>query len=147
NFTHSLTGKLKGEFRLIVLDRPGSGYSVRPAGAPAGIGAQAAIIARFIEALRLEQPLVVGHSLGGAIALALAVNHPRPAGALALIAPLTQPQTTVPEPFRGLVIESPAIRRAIAWTLATPLSIVRRRIVLETLFGPEPVPADSATKG
>ncbi len=35
----------------------------------------------------------------------------------------------------------------IAWTLATPLSIARRRIVLETLFGPEPVPADFATKG
>src|SRR5262249_28119614 len=51
NFTHSLTGKLKGEFRLIVLDRPGSGYSSRPVDASAAIGAQAAVIARFIETL------------------------------------------------------------------------------------------------
>jgi pimeloyl-ACP methyl ester carboxylesterase len=147
NFTHSLTGKLKGEFRVIVLDRPGSGYSTRPERASAATGAQAAVIARFIEALGLEQPLVVGHSLGGAIALALAVNHPGLAGALALIAPLTKPQETVPQPFRGLVISSPVLRRIIAWTLATPLSIARRRIVLETLFGPEPVQADFATKG
>jgi pimeloyl-ACP methyl ester carboxylesterase len=147
NFTHSLTGKLKGEFRVIVLDRPGSGYSTRPADTPAAIGAQAGIIARFIEALRLAQPLVVGHSLGGAISLALALNHPGRAGALALIAPLTQPQETVPQPFRGLMIQSPALRRIIAWTLAIPSSIARRRIVLETLFGPEPVPADFATKG
>jgi pimeloyl-ACP methyl ester carboxylesterase len=147
NFTHSLTGKLKGEFRVIALERPGSGYSIRPADASAAIGAQSSVIARFIETLGLERPLVVGHSMGGAIALALAVNHPGRAGALALIAPLTQPQETVPQPFRGLVIESPALRRLIAWTLATPFSIVRRRIVLETLFGPEPVPADFATKG
>jgi pimeloyl-ACP methyl ester carboxylesterase len=147
NFTHSLTRKLKDEFRVIVLDRPGSGYSIRPADASAAVGAQAGTIARFIEALGLERPLVVGHSLGGAITLALAVNHPGRAGAIALIAPLTQPQRAVPQPFRGLVVKSPALRRIIAWTLATPLSIVRRRIVLETLFGPEPVPADFATKG
>jgi pimeloyl-ACP methyl ester carboxylesterase len=147
NFTHSLTGKLKGEFRVIVLDRPGSGYSARPKGASAAIGAQAGIIARFIEALGLKQPLVVGHSLGGAISLALALNHPGRAGALALIAPLTQPQQAPAPPFRGLVIASPAIRRIIAWTLATPLSIARSRIALETVFGPEPVPADFALKG
>jgi pimeloyl-ACP methyl ester carboxylesterase len=147
NFTHSLTGKLKGEFRVIALDRPGSGYSARPADASAAIGAQANAVAGFIEAMGLEEPLVVGHSLGGAIALALALNHPGRAGALALIAPLTQPQETVPEPFRGLAIRSPALRRIIAWTLATPLSIARRQVVLETLFGPEAVPADFATKG
>lgn len=147
NFTYSLTGKLKGEFRVIVLDRPGSGYSTRPADASAAIGTQAGIIARFIEALGLAQPLVVGHSLGGAISLALALNHPGRAGALALIAPLTQPQETVPQPFRGLVVASPALRRIIAWTLATPLSIVRSRVRLETVFGPQPVPADFATKG
>jgi pimeloyl-ACP methyl ester carboxylesterase len=147
NFTHTLAGKLKEEFRVIVLDRPGSGYSTRPQDGPAGISTQAGVIAEFIETLGLRQPLVVGHSLGGAIALALALNHRDRAGALALIAPLTQPQETVPEPFRGLLIESPVLRRIIAWTLATPLSIARRQIALETLFGPEPVPADFATKG
>src|SRR5215469_3242811 len=76
NFTHSLTGKLKNEFRVIVLDRPGSGYSTRPGNASAAIGTQAHTISRFIEALGLEKPLVVGHSLGGAISLALALNHP-----------------------------------------------------------------------
>jgi pimeloyl-ACP methyl ester carboxylesterase len=147
NFTHSLAGKLKDQFRVIVLDRPGSGYSTRPADASAAIGVQAETISRFIEKLGLGQPVVAGHSLGGAIALALALNHPARAAALALIAPLTQPQDTIPQPFRGLAIPSPALRRIIAWTLATPLSILRRQVVLETLFGPEPVPADFATKG
>jgi pimeloyl-ACP methyl ester carboxylesterase len=147
NFTHTLASKLKGQFRIIVLDRPGSGYSARPSDASGGITTQAGVIARFIEVLELGQPLVVGHSLGGAIALALALNHRGRAGALALIAPLTQPQQTVPEPFRGLVIGSSVLRWIIAWTLATPLSIARSRIALEFLFGPEPVPADFSTKG
>jgi pimeloyl-ACP methyl ester carboxylesterase len=69
-FTHSLLDRLKRDYRVVILDRPGSGYSTRPSRASAAIGAQAHTIARFIEALGLERPLVVGHSLGGAIALA-----------------------------------------------------------------------------
>ena len=71
-FTHSLLDHLKSNHRVIILDRPGCGYSNRSPKASAAVSAQARTIARFIEALELERPLVVGHSLGGAIALALA---------------------------------------------------------------------------
>ena len=37
--------------------------------------------------LKLKQPLVAGHSLGGALSLAIALDHPDCAGGLALIAP------------------------------------------------------------
>src|SRR5580658_10870076 len=75
NFTHALLDRLKGQFRVVILDRPGCGYSTPAPGASAAISAQASLIARFIDALGLERPLVVGHSMGGAIALALALNH------------------------------------------------------------------------
>jgi pimeloyl-ACP methyl ester carboxylesterase len=39
------------------------------------------------------------------------------------------------------------LRRLIAWTLATPLAIANRERALATLFGPQPVPADFATRG
>ena len=55
-------------FRLVALDRPGSGYSTRAAGRDGRLSEQARLIARFIEELGLERPLLVGHSLGGAIA-------------------------------------------------------------------------------
>ena len=89
NFTHSLTGRLAGRHRLIVVDRPGSGYSSRPRGGAVGLRAQAAILARLVERLELGRPLLVGHSLGGAVALAMALDHPRAVGGLALLAPLT----------------------------------------------------------
>jgi pimeloyl-ACP methyl ester carboxylesterase len=76
NFTHSLLGRLTHDFRVVILDRPGSGYSLRPDATLAPLAAQARIISRFCQALGLERPVIVGHSLGGAIALALALDHP-----------------------------------------------------------------------
>jgi pimeloyl-ACP methyl ester carboxylesterase len=147
NFTHSLLGKLKHDFRVVILDRPGSGYSTRPADASATISAQARTISRFCQALDLGRPLIVGHSLGGAIALALALNHQEQVAGLALLAPATHRPDRVPPPFDGIAIASPLLRRLIAWTLATPLSIKNRELALATLFSPEPVAPDFAIRG
>ena len=147
HFTHSLLDLLKSDYRVVIVDRPGSGYSTRPPQASAAIDAQARTIAHFAKALGLERPLVVGHSLGGAIALSLALNHPEEVGGLALIAPATHPQDHVPPVFRGLEIRSRLLRRLVAWTLAIPMSIAYRDLVLGVVFGPQPVPADFATKG
>jgi pimeloyl-ACP methyl ester carboxylesterase len=147
NFTHSLLDRLKNDYRVVIIDRPGSGYSTRPSNAAATIKAQADTIARFAKAVGLERPLVVGHSLGGAIALTLALDHPDQVAGLALLAPATHHPRRVPPPFGGLDIGSPLIRHAVAWTLATPFAIYNSARVLGTLFGPQPVPRDFATKG
>ena len=147
HFTYSLLDRLKGDYRVVILDRPGSGYSTRPPQASAAISAQARVIASFAKALGLERPLVVGHSLGGAIALSLALDHPEQVGGLALIAPATHPQEHVSPVFRALVIRSALLRWLVAWTLATPLSIRNGALALKIVFGPEPVPADFATRG
>jgi pimeloyl-ACP methyl ester carboxylesterase len=91
--------------------------------------------------------LLVGHSLGGDVALAVGLNYPQSISRLALIAPLTHTQSAPPEPFRGLLIPSPWMRRLIANTLATPLSIKRGVEALAFVFGPEPAPKDFRTKG
>lgn len=147
NFAYLDLRKLARSHRVILIDRPGAGYSARGNGSSASIVDQAATVAAFIEALKLDRPLLVGHSLGGAIALAVGLNHPQSISRLALIAPLTHAQSEPPESFRGLMIPSPLMRRAIAHTLATPLSIRKGSEVLEFVFGPEPVPKDFRTKG
>jgi pimeloyl-ACP methyl ester carboxylesterase len=147
NYSYALVDKLSGEYRVIAVDRPGSGYSTRADDAPARLGAQADTLAKFIRALGLKQPLLVGHSLGGALSLKIALDHPDCAGALALIAPLTQAQDDVPEPFQGLVINSRAMRKIIAWTLAIPLGIRNAPKLLKIVFGPDAVPADFPIRG
>jgi pimeloyl-ACP methyl ester carboxylesterase len=146
HFTYALVERLAGEFRVIAVDRPGSGYSTRPKDASAALGAQAATLASLIRTLQLQKPLLVGHSLGGALALTIALHHPDCAGALALIAPLTHARDEVPEVFRGLAIGSKLLRTMLGWTLATPLSILNRDKTLAAVFGPDSVPADFAIK-
>jgi pimeloyl-ACP methyl ester carboxylesterase len=147
NFTHSLLDRLKRDHRVVILDRPGSGYSTRPPHGSAALGAQAHTIAHFIDALGLDRPLVVGHSLGGAIALTLALDHPEKVSGLALLAPATHAAKTVPPLFRGLYVKSPVMRQLVAWTMAIPMSIRNRDLVLGTVFGSGAVPADFAIKG
>jgi pimeloyl-ACP methyl ester carboxylesterase len=66
---------------------------------------------------------------------------------LALLAPLTHIREDVPPVFAGLTIESPLVRKLVAWTLAIPASIKASAKTLDVVFGPEPVPKDFATKG
>src|SRR5882724_12080635 len=142
HFGYAMADKLANDYRVILVDRPGAGYSTRPDDAPATLTAQAKTIATLIRRLGLKQPLVVGHSLGGALSLAIALDHPDCAGGLALLAPLTHATDVVPEMFQGLVIASPLVRKAIAWTVAVPLGIRRGPAVLKEVFAPEAAPAD-----
>ena len=145
NFTYALVEPLAANFRVICVDRPGCGYSTRPARVSASLPGQAATIAKLLAELGLEKPIIVGHSYGGALALALAVNHPDSVGALALVAPLTHAQKEAPAAFRDLVIASKHLRKLIAWTIAIPVSMLTGRKILDLVFRPDSVPADFAT--
>ena len=147
NFAYGVVERLTNEFRVVVIDRPGSGYSTRASDDAAHLAPQAAYVAQFIRKLGLERPLLVGHSLGGAIALRVALDHPETISALALIAPLTHVPPQVPEPFRPLDIDSKLVRRLLAWTVATPIGILRGATVLKQIFHPDPVPADFPIRG
>jgi pimeloyl-ACP methyl ester carboxylesterase len=104
------------------------------------------MIAALLDKLEVERPLLVGHSLGGAVSLALAEAHPGRVRGLALIAPYTQPIDTPPAPFRSLMV--PAwLRPVIAWTLAVPLAILTGPAKTREVFAPDPVPADFGTRG
>ena len=149
HFTYALTGKLAQDHRVVAVDRPGAGRSDAAPGASHTVRAQARAIAGLIRRLGLQTPLVVGHSLGGAVALALALDHPELVGGLALVAPLTQPmpESAISPVFRALAIRSPLVRRVVAWTLAAPVTLRRGARMLETVFGPEPVVEDFAGRG
>lgn len=157
-FVHGLCGQMRNfaylplealarEHRVILVDRPGSGYSTRGAHSAANIRTQANTVARLIAALGLDAPVLVGHSLGGAIALAVALDHPESVARLALIAPLTHVQTEVPKAFRALVVRSARVRRFMARALATPFGLATSGPTLKAVFAPEAVPDDFRTRG
>jgi len=125
------------ERRVVLVDRPGCGYS-QVARAPT-IAENAAIMAAFMNRIGLEKPLVVGHSLGGAIALALALDHGAKIAGLALIAPFTQFLSA--SAFYKMMAEQGRVSRWIsAWLLGPILSVLRAASPVHPGFAPEPVP-------
>jgi pimeloyl-ACP methyl ester carboxylesterase len=133
-------------FRLVAPDRPGSGYSTRPVG-QGRLSEHVRFIVKFMEATGMEKPLLVGHSLGGAIALATALAHPDRVAGLALIAPLTHAEKVAKAEFANLAIKSPLMRRVIAHTIAVPASVRQAPQVLDFVFGPQQPPHDYAVEG
>ncbi len=145
SFTYALAERLRGSHRLLMIDRPGCGYS--QAGVEATLTEQARLVAGLMTQLGIERALVVGHSLGGALALALAVDHPERVAGLALLSPATQPQSEVPPALKPLAIRSDPLRWIIGWLLAVPASMRNRDQVLGALFGPDRVAEDFGTRG
>jgi pimeloyl-ACP methyl ester carboxylesterase len=145
HFSYALADRIAKDHRVILIDRPGWGHSTIVGRRP-GIGAQADMIAEALDTLGVEKPLVVGHSMGGAVSLALALRHPGLPRGLALIAPYTQPVEKVVDTFRSLLVPE-RLRPIIAWTLSIPLGIKTGKKKAAQAFSPDPVPADFGLKG
>lgn len=147
HFTFALAPKLTDRYRVVVIDRPGSGYSKWTARTDSTLAAQGALVAAIIAHLGLERPLLVGHSYGAAVALATALDHPSAVGGLALIAPLTHPEHRKHHSRRRLDIQSPWAQKILASTLAVPLAAMFGARTESEIFSPEPVPAEFSGRG
>ncbi|WP_036259979.1 alpha/beta hydrolase [Mesorhizobium sp. WSM3224] len=75
--------------RLIMPDLRGHGAS--QAGEGYGVADFAGGIAGLIRRLRLDRPVVVGHSLGGMVSIVLAARHPELIGGLVIVASALKP--------------------------------------------------------
>lgn len=78
---------LAGGFRVIAPDLPGFGDSDKPLAAAYDARYFAAVVVDLLDALDIERAHLIGNSLGGRVALEVAMSHPDRAGRLALLAP------------------------------------------------------------
>jgi pimeloyl-ACP methyl ester carboxylesterase len=72
-------------FDVIALDLPGHGESDRPRDYPYGIPGFSDTVVGVMDALGIERAPLVGHSMGGAVALWTAARHPERASDLVVI--------------------------------------------------------------
>lgn len=92
DFTFAMSDALAARgFTAIAFDRPGLGYSERASGASYTPSAQAAVMRAATTALGIARPIVVGHSFGGAVATAWAVDAPSQTRGAVILAGVTYP--------------------------------------------------------
>src|SRR5215469_13266633 len=72
----ALGERLSARHRVILVDRPGMGWSKRKTRDGSAPQFQAAILREVLDRLGVERAVIVGHSWGGALAASFALDYP-----------------------------------------------------------------------
>jgi pimeloyl-ACP methyl ester carboxylesterase len=135
----ALGERLSPRHRVILIDRPGQGWSESGGRKFSSPAAQAAMLREIFDRFGVARALLVGHSWGGALALAFALDHPPRAAGLVLLAPPTHPHLRrLTRLYRMLA--APLAGRLFAHTLALPLAAAAFASGIGTAFAPQTPP-------
>ncbi|MCI0755684.1 alpha/beta fold hydrolase [Teichococcus vastitatis] len=131
-------GRVAEHHRVVAFDRPGYGYSQRPRDRLWTAEAQAAVLAEAFARLGIVRPVVVGHSWGTLVAMALALNHPEAVRGLVLLSGYYFPTARADVPlFAPPAI--PVIGDAIRYTVGPLVGQLIAPKMIRTMFAPAPV--------
>jgi pimeloyl-ACP methyl ester carboxylesterase len=125
--------------RVIIFDRPGFGYSERPRGRLWTAAEQAELLHKALLQLGVERPVVVGHSWGTLVALALAVRHQADIAGLVLLSGYyfwtVRPDVVLVAP--GAL---PVLGDVLRYTVSPILGWLQMPLLKWAMFSPAPVP-------
>jgi pimeloyl-ACP methyl ester carboxylesterase len=127
------------DHRVIVFDRPGFGHSDRPRNVIWTPNAQAEAIAGALTKLGVSCAVVLGHSWGASVAVAMALKNPTLVRGLVLASGYYYP-TFKPEAVALAVPSLPLIGDILSHTLSPLMSRAMWPIMLSKIFGPRTVP-------
>lgn len=135
--------------RVLLIDRPGHGWSSRARAANSTPAVQARMIAEALQKLRLGRVILVVHSWSGALGARMALDWPEHLAGLIMLAPVTHP-------WRGGVgwynrmVTTPAIGPLLAYTITLPLGLLLTGPGARKVFLPQTMPdgfvKDTATQ-
>jgi len=126
-------------YRVIAIDRPGFGHSNRPRSTVWTPKAQADLIAAALKKIGVSRAIILGHSWGTLVALALAVKYPQEVQALVLASGYYYPTARADV----VMLSPPAIPLVgdlLSHTISPLLSRLMWPLLLRKIFGPSPVP-------
>ena len=126
--------------RVIAFDRPGFGYSDRPHGSAWSAGTQADLIRDAFADLGINRPIVLGHSWGAAVALALGLNHPEAVRGLVLLSGYYYPTLRADVLFSAPTA-IPILGDLLRYSVSPFIGKLMLPLLLKGMFAPLPVPA------
>lgn len=139
---------LASDHRVILIDRPGHGWSTRARRQDSTPQIQARMVDETLGKLGIERAVFVVHSWSGALGARIALDYPGRVAGLVMLAPVTHP-------WRGGVgryneiIATPVIGPLLAYTITLPLGYFLAEPGARDVFLPQMMPdgfvQDSAT--
>jgi pimeloyl-ACP methyl ester carboxylesterase len=139
DFEFSLLDLLAESYEVIAFDRPGYGHSERPSNQPLTLALNARLLHGALSQMGIEQPILVGHSGGGAVALRYAIDYPSAVKGVVLLAPGAYAKG-LPRPPLFLFTDTPLLGPLFLHTLWTPLAQWGAGAFFDGLFAPDPPP-------
>lgn len=134
---------LARDFRVVAVDLLGFGHSQRLADADYSLTGHARRLALLLERLGIDQAVIVGHSLGGLVALHFAERYPQRVRGLVLVAPATPREAqmlawaryvaALRPFFYAFGYQSRAVRRRVLATLYADPAVVSDEVVEQYL--------------
>lgn len=128
------------QFRVIAFDRPGFGHTERPAGKAWTPEAQAELFAAALEKLSISRTIVLGHSWGASVAVALALRYPGLVEALVLASGYYYPTARFDVLLLGLPA-LPLVGPVIRYSVSPIVGRFMWPQVVSKLFSPQREPA------
>jgi 4,5:9,10-diseco-3-hydroxy-5,9,17-trioxoandrosta-1(10),2-diene-4-oate hydrolase len=87
NFKQNFPALIAAGYRAVLPDMVGFGYSDKPSGIDYTLDLFSSTILELLDALEIGNCVLVGNSLGGAVSLRIAIDHPDRVAKLVLMAP------------------------------------------------------------
>jgi pimeloyl-ACP methyl ester carboxylesterase len=135
-----LIDRLAQHHRVVAFDRPGFGHSERPRDRLWTADAQARLLQGALRRLAVDEPVVLGHSWGTEVALALALRAPTALRKLVLVSGYYFPTARV-----DVALAAPPALPIVGDVMRYTVSALFARLALErtvkAMFAPQPVPA------
>src|SRR5438477_5198872 len=136
----ALGERLASAHRVILIDRPGHGWSSRPESDDyASPARQAELVAAALEKLGVRRALLIGHSWGGACAIAYALEFPERTAGLVLLSAVTHPWPGNAGWYNNLA-GLPYIGAVFLRTCVYPLGLLLIESASRAIFEPQAVP-------
>ena len=132
---------LAEHYCMFAFDRPGHGHSERPKpGRSVTVEMQADLLRAALDQLQVKEPILVGHSWGGALALFYALRFQQEISGLVLLAPAAYPSNDGVS-FLSKLPALPVVGDLLNFIFTPVLSAWLVRTDLAKAFAPDKIPA------
>jgi pimeloyl-ACP methyl ester carboxylesterase len=127
--------------RVILIDRPGHGWSTRARSEDSTPAIQGRMIDEALEKLGIDRAILVAHSWSGALGARMALDYPRRVAGLVMLAPVAYPWPGGVGWYNKLVA-TPVVGPLLAYTITLPLGYFLAEPGARNVFLPQLMPED-----